>query len=102
MFQVPNVIFVKTLFLNHGAPKHGWRALRPLAPSVTAPMKNQWMDGKARTGLIYTQVSPQGWSAMQPLLSLRSISQSPISEAIKAAHEVTTICVVLPLRYRVY
>lgn len=88
------------LSFNHSAPKHGWRTLRPLAP-VTTPMKNQWMDGKARTKLIYRQVSPPCWSSVQPLPSLRSISQSPILEAIEAAHEVT-ICVMLPPCYRVY
>lgn len=33
---------------------------------------------------------------------LRSISQSPIFKTIEAAHEVTTICVMLPPSYRVY
>lgn len=67
----PNIC-ENALSFNHSAPKGGWRALRLLRPSVTAPTKHQSMDGKAQSALMCAQVSPQCQSAMQPLTSLRS------------------------------
>lgn len=68
-----------------------------------------WM---ARPGLdyihniiyIYPGVSPPFVCNTTPALTqeLRSISQSPILEATEAAHEVTTISVILPPCYNVY
>lgn len=80
-FKCEHIIYVPTpkpnlcqnaLSFNHDGPKGRWRALRPLTLSVTAPMKHHCMDGKARSGLVYGQVSPQHWSGMQALPLLRS------------------------------